>query len=146
MRADNDHKDGRRRYDLNVDIHPRSNWEVPRDQLQVVEPEWEIEKILDSRFLYGRLQYLVKWLGWPDSENTWQDEIDLENAKEAVTTFHKEHPSAPRRLSDGTKTGKQLTKKRRGRKRIGCLEMVPLEVQTDVSFWPNRPMFRDETS
>ena len=36
---EDNHKDGRRRYNQNVDIHPRSNWEVLHDQQQVAEPE-----------------------------------------------------------------------------------------------------------
>ena len=37
--------------------------------------EYEVEAILDSRhFGRGRkLQYLVKWLGYPESDNQWED-------------------------------------------------------------------------
>ena len=108
------------------------------------EPEWEVEQILDSKFAHGSLKFLVKWLGWPNSENSWQDEDNLENAPEIVAEFYKKFPSAPRRLPDGTKSGKPVTtRKRRGRKRIGCLDHQPLEQQTDVSTWPIGPMTRD---
>ena len=43
------------------------------------EEEYEVEKILDSR-LFGRrkrLQYFVKWAGYPDSENMWVDKDDV---------------------------------------------------------------------
>ena len=43
------------------------------------EEEYEVEEILDSR-RFGRrrkLQYLVKWKGYPDSENQWVDKDDV---------------------------------------------------------------------
>ena len=46
------------------------------------EEEWEVERILDSRHFYNRLQYLVKWKGY--EAPTWQPSADLENAQEAV--------------------------------------------------------------
>jgi hypothetical protein len=36
--------------------------------------EWQVEKILDDRLYYRKHQYLVKWTGWPDSDNTWEPE------------------------------------------------------------------------
>lgn len=60
-------------------------------------PEWEVEKILDSR-IYGRwrkLQYKVRWKGYSQDEDSWQSPEDLENAGEEIDSFHKEHPFAP---------------------------------------------------
>jgi hypothetical protein len=121
----------------------------PRPPPEVIEgePEWEVEQILDSKFAHGKLQFLVKWLGWPDSENSWQDEIDLENAPEIIADFYKRFPGAPRRLTDGTKTGQPITKrKRRGRKRVGCLDHVSLDNTTNVETWPIGRMTRDVSS
>ena len=33
------------------------------------EENFEIEEIFNSRNHYGKLQYLIKWLGYPDSDN-----------------------------------------------------------------------------
>ena len=112
------------------------NFTRPPADLVEGEPEWEVEKILDAKFVHGSLKYLVKWLGWPDTENSWQDEIDLENAPEIIADFYKRFPGAPRRLEDGSKTGKPVTKRRCGRKRIGCLDHEPLEHYTDLGSWP----------
>ena len=41
---------------------------------------------------YGRWkkkQYLVKWKGYPDSDNQWLDAKDMENAQELIAEFHK---------------------------------------------------------
>ncbi|CAO1621149.1 unnamed protein product [Sympodiomycopsis kandeliae] len=43
------------------------------------EPEYEVEKILDHKFVAktGTHKFLVKWLGYPDSENTWEPEANV---------------------------------------------------------------------
>ena len=52
-----------------------ANYQRPPPDLVDNAEEYEVEKILDSR-LFGRrwrLQYLVKWKGYPDSDNMWVD-------------------------------------------------------------------------
>jgi hypothetical protein len=58
------------------------------------EEEWEVERILDSRLHYRRLQYLVKWKGY--DAPTWQAAENMENAGEAVREFHRLWPDQPR--------------------------------------------------
>jgi len=61
-----------------------------------------------------------------------------------IKAFHSKHPSAPRRLPDGTIFGKPVTKKTRKRKnKLNVLELQPLESLTDVSTWIDGPMTRD---
>ena len=50
-----------------------------RKELQKVqEPEaYAVEKVLSTRRVRGRKQYLVKWLGYPESFNSWVDESDM---------------------------------------------------------------------
>ena len=50
------------------------NYTRPPPDLVEGEAEWEVEAILAHQY-FGRqkkLQYLVKWLGYPDSDNTWE--------------------------------------------------------------------------
>ena len=44
------------------------------------ELEYEIEKILDMRIVRGTQEFLVKWKGYEDYNNTWVKEEDLQNA------------------------------------------------------------------
>ena len=62
-------------------------------------PEWEVEYIKDSRLRGRSLQYLVKWKGYPHEESTWEPVSNLQHAAEAVSDFHRKHPSAPRQIS-----------------------------------------------
>ena len=36
------------------------------------DPEYEVEDILDSCICRGSTEYLVKWLGYPIFESTWE--------------------------------------------------------------------------
>ena len=59
------------------------------------QEEYEVAEVLDSRLHRGKLQFLVKWVGY--TEATWQPESDLGNAQEAVADFYRLHPGAPRK-------------------------------------------------
>lgn len=41
------------------------------------EEEYEVEKIVAMRKMHGRIQFLLKWKGFSDDENTWEDESKL---------------------------------------------------------------------
>lgn len=59
------------------------------------EEEYEIEAVVNSRHnRQGKLEYLVKWEGYPDSENQWKRPFDLDHAEEAIQEFHLAHPEA----------------------------------------------------
>jgi len=52
------------------------------------EEEYEVEKILDKRKHYGKIQYLIKWKGYPLSEASWEPENNL-NCPELLKEFNK---------------------------------------------------------
>ncbi|RWS00504.1 uncharacterized protein B4U80_09874 [Leptotrombidium deliense] len=48
------------------------------EELQVIKPTmYRIEKILRRRLFGNRMQYFVKWLNYPSSENSWIDANDV---------------------------------------------------------------------
>ncbi len=59
------------------------------------EEHAEVEEILDSRVHYGNLQYLVKWLGFPVTDNEWLIAEELGTVEEYVTDFHEKYPNKP---------------------------------------------------
>jgi hypothetical protein len=42
--------------------------------------EYEIERLVDKRVVKGIVQYLVKWKGYGDFDNTWVPLSNLGNA------------------------------------------------------------------
>ena len=68
----------------------------PRPALELIEgqEEWEVEAILGKRWKKGwgknKAQFLVKWMGFPNSENMWLDEDDI-TAPDLVQAFHTRH-------------------------------------------------------
>jgi len=61
------------------------------------EVEYEVKEILKSKIdkHNGVLQYLVKWKGCPDTDNTWEPAINVKNAPKLVEQFHKRYPNMP---------------------------------------------------
>ena len=55
------------------------------------EKEWEVERILNKRRVRGKDKYLVCWKGFTVESDTWEGRENLENAKEAIEEFEKEH-------------------------------------------------------
>ena len=78
------------------------NYQRPPPELIDNEEEFEVEAILDSRrFGRGRkLQYLIKWLGYPSSDNQWED-TDKVHADKLVELFRQRHPSKETHLRRG---------------------------------------------
>ena len=68
-------------------FHGENYWHPPVELVQGIE-EYKVEAVLDMRH-YGRKrkrQYLVKWKGYPDSNNEWVDHVDM-NAPEAIQEY-----------------------------------------------------------
>ena len=77
-----------------TDIHG-ANFTQPPPDLVDGEEEYEVEEILDSR-KHGRgckVQYLVKWKGYPSSDNQWVDWNNM-HAEEALAEFRRRKPNA----------------------------------------------------
>ena len=72
-----------------------ANYMRPPPDLINDEEEYEVEQILDSR-TKGRtckVQYLVKWVGYRDSDNQWLD-VEQLTADNAIKEFKKRRPNA----------------------------------------------------
>lgn len=48
--------------------------------------EWYVEKVVDKRTRKG-IEYLIKWEGFPDFENTWEPIKNLEGSKDAIQEY-----------------------------------------------------------
>ncbi len=72
-----------------------SNYTRPPPDLINGEEEYEVERVIDSRqFGRGRqVQYLVKWKGYPNSDNQWLKWQDI-NPSDLIAEYQRENPDA----------------------------------------------------
>ena len=63
--------------------------------------KWEVGWIIGSWYKnkIKKLEFLVHWKGYDDTDCTWEPKVNLSNAKEALTNFYHANPSAPRAIS-----------------------------------------------
>ncbi len=89
-------------------LHGPNYSRLPPDLVKNQE-EYEVEKILDSR-RFGRrrkLQYLVKWKGYPNLDNEWVNKKEV-HAYEAIRKFKNQNPASEAHISQGH-SSKSLT-------------------------------------
>lgn len=66
------------------------------------EQEYEVEEILNRRRSEGRTEYLVKWKGYPTSENTWEPIAHLQGCQQELQRFKKKgRPTGQEREMSG---------------------------------------------
>ena len=75
------------------------NYERPLPEMIEGEPEWEVEKIINSQLhgRYKKLQFLIRWKGFPPSEDSWVPELDL-STPDLIEDFYTTHSCVPRQL------------------------------------------------
>src|SRR6266568_2827718 len=85
-----------------TDIHG-ANYSRPAPDLVNDEEEYEVETVLDTRrFGRGRKkQYLIKWKGYPDSDNEWVNHKDI-HAPEAIREFESSKTAERGHIRTGT--------------------------------------------
>jgi hypothetical protein len=69
------------------------NYTRPPPDLVQGETEYEVEAVINHRHKKGNraLQYLLKWKGYPDADNTWEP-ADQVHAPLLINQYHKKHP------------------------------------------------------
>ena len=71
-----------------------ANYQCPPPDLVDGMEEFEVERVIDSR-RYGRgckLQYLIKWKGYLDSDNQWVNWNDAKESLDAIRDFKQLNP------------------------------------------------------
>jgi hypothetical protein len=63
----------------------------PPPSLVEGEEEWQVEKVLEHRYKNARLEYFVKWLGYPIEEATWEPCKNLNNGQGMIQEYADAH-------------------------------------------------------
>jgi hypothetical protein len=73
---------------------------TPQSPIEIEgEPEYIVEEILDSRLRRNKLEFLVKWEGYTDENNSWEPEDNCRNSADAIHDFYNKYPNALRRIA-----------------------------------------------
>ena len=67
------------------------NYAMPPPDVIEGEEEYEVEAIVGHQKRRGQTQFLVKWLEYPVSENSWEPEENLDNAAEILRAYKQVH-------------------------------------------------------
>jgi hypothetical protein len=74
---------------------PERHQEPPAQVEIEGQKEFEVQEVLDSKKIRGKLLYLVFWRGYPLSEATWEPAGNLVHAQDLVNRFHQRYPNKP---------------------------------------------------
>ena len=84
---------------FHVTLLERAPDSIPEDTHQHMDQDgdvYDVEKILDSQWTAeGKLEYLVKWLDWSETDNSWEPVQSLD-CLEKLAEFHCLHPTKPK--------------------------------------------------
>ena len=123
-----------------IHISPLEPYQDNRFPSQIQEPpppiqiegedEHELDKIIDSRFHYNKLQYRAKWKGnGPEQDTIWYPSENFNKAAGAVEKFHERYPEKPR-MGESRETSSRTTRTSRGVWRfVGHLRPIS-------AYWP----------
>lgn len=109
-------------------LHP--NHTRPPPDLVNKEEEYEVEKILDCKYRQGILRYLIKWVGYPNTDNIWVRADQAEHMKDLVSEYHKVNPEAPTSLRPTRETPKGPRK--RPTRKVGKVRFLGLDPTVSV--------------
>ncbi|XP_071697512.1 chromo domain protein LHP1-like [Rutidosis leptorrhynchoides] len=85
--------------------------EAEDERPKLAEGFYEIESVRKKRSRKGKVQYLIKWRGWPETANTWEPVENLMSCSDFIDAFE-----------ERMRSGKHKSNKKQKRKSVPVLQ------------------------
>jgi hypothetical protein len=79
-----------------LEPYVRREGEEPPGPVDIEEEKFLVENILDERTKQGKPEFLIKWLGYPEHEATWEPLEHLDELEDEIADFRRRRAVAPR--------------------------------------------------
>jgi hypothetical protein len=100
-----------------LEPYVRREGEEPPGPVDIEEDKFLVESILDERSKHGKPEFLIKWLGYPEHESTWEPLEHLDELEEEIAEFRMRRMVASKARSKIKSSKKQKKKPKVGSKR-----------------------------